>query len=211
MRVRLPVVARIAAVTGYATTVGVTNKSRPTPVAPSFVAAANEFCGLLEKEVHPSKQEFLRDVLKATVTLYSAGLDLPDVGPAPGFKPLGEWFEKNKRLPVEEQIRLNPRIQERSRRKHSIRVNIIRWLGGERPYQKVFEPFRDQESISTTLSDDLEDVYCDAKEGLLAMEGSERPSASVVWQWKFGLGTHWGRHAVSAINALHCLSFGSDE
>jgi hypothetical protein len=172
-----------------------------------FVEAAQSFCELLEAKSHFSKQQFVRDVLTGTVALYSAGLQLPEVEPDAGFKPLGEWFEKHKGLPVGEQIKQNPGVQEHSRLKQMIRENIILSLGGELPYQKIFEPFRDHESVTTTISDDLEDVYCDVKEGLLAMEGSEGVSASIVWEWKFGLESHWGRHAVSAISALHSLVF----
>lgn len=123
------------------------------------------------------------------MALYGAGLQLPDVKPERGFKPLG--------------------VPERSRLKQKIRKNIILSLGGELHYQKIFEPFQDQEPITTSVSDDLEDIYCDVKKGLLAMEGSDRIAASTVWEWKFGLEVHWGRHAVSAINALHCLFFSA--
>jgi hypothetical protein len=70
---------------------------------------------------------------------------------------------------------------------------------------KIFDPFNDQEPVSPTISDDLEDIYCDVKEGLLAMESSGAVSQNVVWEWKFGLEIHWGRHAVGAIAALHSL------
>ncbi len=143
------------------------------------------------------------------MALYGAGLQLPNVRPDPGFKPLGAWFEENKGLPIGEQIKQNPKIQERSRRQQLIRRSIILSLGGELRYQKVFDPFQDQEPVTTTVSDDLEDIYCDVKEGLLAMGGSGRVSASTVWEWKFGLESHWGRHAVSVINALHSRYFST--
>lgn len=196
---------------GCVRTVGVKKKSASSPAVPSFVAAADEFCRLLETKGHPSKQKFIRRVLKSTVALYSAGLDLPDVDPERGYKPGGEWFEKNEGLPLEQQLQLNPHIQERSRRYSSIRVNITRCLGGEVAYQEVFDPLRDKEAITTTLDDDLADIYCDAKEGLSAMAGSKQPSASVVWEWKFGLEWHWGSHAVKAITVLHYLLSNESE
>ncbi len=167
----------------------------------SFVATARNFCDLLETNTHRSKKRFLKQVLTATVSLYGAGLELPDVKPDAGFNPLGEWFEHNEGLPIAERINQNPEIKEPSRRKQLIRRNIILSLGGELPYQEIFEPFQGHEPVTGTVSDDLEDIYGDLKEGLLAMEGSERPSANIVWQWKFGLESHWGRHC----NALQAL------
>ena len=184
-------------------------KSVDDPAVVSFVAAAQSFCGLLEAKSRRSKRQFLEQVLSTTVALYRAGLQLPNVMPDPGFKPLGVWFEENKRLPISEQIKRNPKIQERRRRGQSIRRNIVLSLGSELRYQLVFDPFKDHESVTTTVSDDLEDIYCDVKEGLLAMAGLDRASASIVWQWKFDLEIHWGRHAVSAMNALHSLFFST--
>lgn len=85
--------------------------------------------------------------------------------------------------------------------------NVILSLGGEDSYQMVFEPFQDHEPITGSLSDDLVDIYLDINKGLLAMEGSERIAKNIIWQWKCDLEIPWGRHAVSSINALHCLFF----
>jgi hypothetical protein len=182
-------------------------KKLADPAVALFIEAAQSFCELLERKSQSSKPEFFREALTATVALYSAGLQLPDVEPEAGFNPPGEWFEKHKGLPIREQIKRNPKVQEHSRLKQMIRENIILSLGGELPYQNVFEPFQDHESVTTTLSDDLEDIYCDLKRGLLEMEHSAGVSANIVWDWKFSLESHWGRHAVSAIGALHCLVF----
>ena len=74
----------------------------------SFVATARNFCDLLETNTHRSKKRFLKPVLTATVSLYRAGLELPDVKPDAGFNPLGERFEHNKGLPIAERINQNP-------------------------------------------------------------------------------------------------------
>jgi hypothetical protein len=62
----------------------------------SFVATARNFCDLLETNTHRSKKRFLKQVLTATVSLYAAGLELPDVKPDPGFNPLGEAFREHR-------------------------------------------------------------------------------------------------------------------
>jgi len=178
------------------------------PVVNSFVAAALDFCGLIDRKARCSNQRFFKKVLTATVRLYSCGIALPDVKPEPGFNPGGEWFEKNKGLPIEEQLKHDPKLLERAKQRQLIRPNIARSLGGELPYRMVFEPFRDEKAISATVSDDLEDIYLDVKEGLLMLKDQKRISASTVWTWKFKLQIHWGRHAVNVMNALHSLCFG---
>jgi len=74
----------------------------------------------------------------------------------------------------------------------------------------VFEPFEPRaKAISFSVSGDLADIYCDVKEGVLKIgKRSNVLSPSIVWEWKLKLETHWGRHAVSAIAALHSLLFG---
>ena len=181
---------------------GISGKSEHDPDVMSFVEVAQDFCRLLERKTRLSTRGFLGRVLKSTVALYRAGLTLPNVDP--GYHPGGEWFEKNKGLPIQEQLRLHPKIQEHSRRNKLILGKIERSLGGELWYQIVFDPFQDRKTVSSSLSDDLADIYCDVKEGLLNLKSSRRVSASVIWQWKCDFESHWGRHAVSAINAMHC-------
>ena len=73
----------------------------------------------------------------------------------------------------------------------------------------MFEPFEPKaKAIWFSVAEDLGDIYCDVKEGLLIGERFDVRPASVVWEWKFGLESHWGRHAVSVITALHTLLFG---
>src|SRR5262249_50702736 len=136
--------------------------------------------------------------------------ELPDVRPERGYSPLGKWFEANKHLPLEKQLKQDPQVQEHAKRYASIRKKIVTSLGRDYASRQVFEPFEPSaKAISTTLSDDLAHIYCDLNRGLLKLGKRDHSvPASVVWQWKFGLETHWGRHAVSAIIALHSLLFG---
>ncbi len=157
------------------------------------------------------EKRFPGRVLKATAALYLAGLNLPDVRPERGCNPLGEWHKKNKGLPIEEKLRLDPRLREHSRRYKAISSSTTRLFGGEILYQTVFDPLHDKEAIPHTLEDDLADIYCDVKRGLIAMAGAKSPAASVVWDWKFNLEMHWGKHAVNAIKVLHCLCFDETE
>jgi hypothetical protein len=69
-------------------------------------------------------------------------------------------------------------------------------------YWEIFEPVTDtpEEAVCGDITDDLGDIYIDVKEGLLAYPLSEQ---SAVWHWRTTFGFHWGRHATSALRALH--------
>jgi len=52
------------------------------------------------------------------------------------------------------------------------------------------------------VADDLADIWRDLRTGLNAM-ATESRWEDVGWEWRFGLQTHWGKHAVDALAALH--------
>ncbi len=52
--------------------------------------------------------------------------------------------------------------------------------------------------------DDLLDAYKDIKGGLILFDQGQ--TAEAAWHWAYLQRTHWGRHAVGAIFALHCMS-----
>src|SRR5437773_10811394 len=138
------------------------------PAIVYFVAVAKEFCRLLELKRRHSKRRFVEQVLKSMLTLYAAGLELPNLRPESGFSPLGEWYEKHKHMPLQERIKQDPQVQEHTKLYALIRNKISSSLGDEYCYRKVFEPFEPNAgAINMTLSDDLADIYCDLKEGLL--------------------------------------------
>jgi Domain of unknown function (DUF5063) len=178
------------------------------PAVMRFVTTGKSFCGLFEKRSR-SRRSFIEQVLKATVALYAAGLELPHTRPEREYNPLGEWWSRNKHLSLKERLKRDPKVRGYSRRYNRIRKQIAANLGGDKAYRKVFDPFAsDDGSVTTTLSDDLADIYCDLQEGLLHMPtNSDVVPRSTIWQWKFNMQIHWGRHAVSALNALHDLAF----
>ena len=52
------------------------------------------------------------------------------------------------------------------------------------------------------LSDDLADIYRDLSAGLSIFRAGH--AAAAEWEWAWSFRHHWGRHASSAIHALHC-------
>lgn len=70
-------------------------------------------------------------------------------------------------------------------------------------YWVVFDPHAepDGEPVAGDLVDDLADVYRDVATGVLLWEQGHRNEA--IWHWRFNSNVHWGRHAVSALAAMH--------
>jgi len=70
-------------------------------------------------------------------------------------------------------------------------------------YSVAYSPSTlDEAPVTGNVADDLADIYRDLKNGLSLYEDGCIPEA--VWEWKFSFNTHWGRHVVSALHALHC-------
>ena len=72
-------------------------------------------------------------------------------------------------------------------------------------YREIWNPHEIEsadEPVTGDLADDLMDLYLDLKQGLLYFDAG-RP-AQAAFHWTFMYGVHWGRHATSALRALHC-------
>lgn len=70
-------------------------------------------------------------------------------------------------------------------------------------YSEIFSPHvPHDEPVVGDLSDDLHDIYIDVAKGLRLHEMGHIDDA--LWQWGFNFQIHWGKHASSAIRALHC-------
>jgi hypothetical protein len=73
-------------------------------------------------------------------------------------------------------------------------------------YREFFDPhpLLDDDMCMGDAGDDLLDTYKDIKKGLILFDAGQAENAS--WHWAYLLRNHWGRHAVGAIFALHCMS-----
>jgi hypothetical protein len=70
-------------------------------------------------------------------------------------------------------------------------------------YGEVFDPhiIPPDEAIIGSIADDVLDISRDVATGLRAFESGNRNGA--IWEWAVSFRHHWGRHAVSAIRAIH--------
>ncbi|WP_255988681.1 DUF5063 domain-containing protein [Chitinolyticbacter albus] len=71
-------------------------------------------------------------------------------------------------------------------------------------YGACFEPTDVADSLPGVgdVADDLADIWRDLRGGLALHQKGNRPAAA--WAWRNSFHTHWGRHATSALYALHC-------
>lgn len=73
-------------------------------------------------------------------------------------------------------------------------------------YSSIFDPRSvltgKAEPGTGDLADDLADIYRDLCEGLELVRGNH--AAAAEWQWCWSFRNHWGRHAASALHAIHC-------
>lgn len=154
------------------------NPSSPTSVH-AFVEAAHTFCSWCEGHSLGAEKEVALAALLAR--LYAAALVLPEVGP-----------ENEEGLPdLPETALVNAK------------ANLAYFNGWY--YREFFDPdpTLEDESVMGDIGDDVLDIYRDVKAGCLLYERGE--TAEALWHWSFLHRFHWGRHAVGALFALHCL------
>lgn len=122
------------------------------------------------------------DALRHLSDLYVAALALPNPW-SPGL-PEGDT---------------EPAVPEQARRHAAVRASQLPidayWL--------VFDPLTNQPEapVCGTLSDDISDVYSDVWRGLRLYDDARH--AEALWEWGFNFRIHWGKHALSAMCALH--------
>ncbi|XVQ10905.1 DUF5063 domain-containing protein [Spirillospora sp. CA-255316] len=88
-----------------------------------------------------------------------------------------------------------------------IRQGLSERLIGVDEYTEVFDPYKDDETTSYRLSDDLVDVASDLVHGLRHYQ-HDRP-LEALWWWQYSYFNHWGNHAGAALRALHAVVAGA--
>ncbi|HEY5382346.1 MAG TPA: DUF5063 domain-containing protein [Acidobacteriaceae bacterium] len=150
----------------------------------AFEQRARIFCGVLESGFGTGK-EALRTIRGVLLPLYTAALDLP--------------------LPRDPGDDL-PEDRERTRQKRRGIKQRLPKAGFQDPFWVVFYPLNleQPEPVISTLSDCLANIWRDLKPGLEALDTDrEKHLHRVLWEWRFGFLSHWGRHAIDALRAIH--------
>jgi len=149
-----------------------------------FAEVARDYRAWCEGPRAADPFQLLREATRHLARLYAAALELPDVGftdhPDPPDLPKADWDAMFKSF-------------------GALPFNY---------YWEVYDPAIEDsdEPVVGDVADDLADLYSDLIKGLWLLDRGHKMAA--VWHWKFTFGCHWGRHAVSALRALHCHGEG---
>jgi hypothetical protein len=144
---------------------------------------AEHFCSLIDGADSRGRKDFVDALVVSIASLVAAALRLPGVSPTERDLPHG------------------PSQDEWKDRFDAIQIALDDWD----PYWTtltVIDGFDAPEAVLLTLADGLADIWRDLKRGLLALDAGA-PNQDVIWDWRYGFYTHWGRHATEALRALH--------
>ena len=84
-------------------------------------------------------------------------------------------------------------------------TRLRRLLGDRDSYWMQYDVAQDGQQMSGSLADDLTDIYCELKFGLMRLQQEHDPSPTLQ-NWRHGYRVHWGQHLVDAERHLFELS-----
>jgi hypothetical protein len=152
-----------------------------------FARSAEAFCAFMESQEPFADKAFVEGCAAALAALYHDVLALPD-----------QWDET---CQESDQISVDSA---------QVRTKIHAHLQRRDSYSGYFDPYDETSGRFPLLSDDLGDVYEDVRSGLESYrQNTQCTIQDAVFDWKFGFETHWGRHLVSALTALHAIIAGN--
>jgi hypothetical protein len=145
----------------------------------AFEQVARRFCAWLEG---PTLVDADRQATAWLCELYAAGVRLPDVGM--------NYSCDFPEIPTD--------------RMAAASKNLESYRGWYYREYSAPDPTLDDAPAMGDVGDDLLDVYLEIARGLLHFDNGGAPEA--LWHWSRMHRDHWGRHAVGALLALHCMS-----
>jgi hypothetical protein len=180
-------------------------KAVESPALRAFASLAEEYCSWIDSCDEHTCLEILSAAHSLLARLYAAGLALPSTGVLfdddPDDAGTDVW-----------EPGATPRDPDRG--DDLSQARIYRCLAGKlgrwNSYREVFDPYEppSEAEVMSSLSDDLSDVHGDLRSGLLKWHRGGTGEA--LWEWRFGLENHWGKHATDALRALHILAAESE-
>lgn len=164
-------------------------------VAGRFGLIAQQFCSLVDSAVTVDKTELLVQVYRILPDLIGEAIRLPKVE-------LGDDEDPNQEAGMR-QLRAKARMKEEEwgQLYNSLKEKLGEWD----LYWQVFDPTKDNEAIYGSLADDFADIYRDLKEVIDLKDSNQAPRRDIIWKWRFGFYSHWGKHAIDALRTIHFL------
>jgi Domain of unknown function (DUF5063) len=169
--------------------------------ANKFGLVAQQYCSFIDFAATADKTEFLLRLYRALPELVTEAIRLPHVE-------FGEDNDEELEASLR-QIRAETRMkqEEWDRLYNSLKEKLGDWD----LYWQVFDPRTDNEAIHGSLADDIADIYRDLINGIRLKETDQVPPYEIIFDWRLGFFSHWGKHAIDALRTIHFLLEGHAE
>jgi Domain of unknown function (DUF5063) len=145
-----------------------------------FRAAAAKFIEIVDSAPHLETEVFLANVSHGMAELYSTALSLPAVEP--------DTDTDNSPVKTANWDELHRSLGEK--------------IGPLDTYWTVFDFTEKPEPVQGSLAADISEIYADLKQSL-RLEELGIPKADVLFDWRLDFRSHWGRHLLGALTAIH--------
>jgi hypothetical protein len=154
-----------------------------SPVSRRFREAAINFIQTVDSVVAMERDAFLAHLSHCLAELYASALDLPAV--KPDTTSIDETpFAK------EEWAELFNSLREK--------------IGSIDGYWEVFDSTEKTAPVQGTLAGDISEIYFDLKRDL-QLDERGISKADSLWELHFSFRSHWGKHLLGALTAIHDL------
>jgi len=169
------------------------NRSDNTEAADRFGAVAQEFCSIVDSAPKLDKIELLTAIYVVLPRLINEAIGLPNI----------ETPDEDDAPMEPEQLSVRRKVRMTDEQWGLLYNSLKEKLGDWNLYWQVFDPTTDQEAICGSLADDLADIYRDLKEGLVLKDTNTGLLDDIIWEWRLGYYSHWGKHALDALLTIH--------
>jgi hypothetical protein len=175
------------------------------PALDAFAEVAASYCRFIDGIDELSAAEFIQGAHRLLPGLYAAGVALPGTGVL--FpKPLDADADTQDDEPDPSSDARDENDRGDNAEMTLLAIAISSKVGKHDVYREVYDPYDppEEREVRGRLSDDLGDIYRDMRAGLRKWQRGETGEA--LWEWRFGLESHWGRHVANALRAINALT-----
>ena len=164
-----------------------------------FKVIAKKYCSIIDSRHAIEKTDFLLQIYRILPELISEAIRLPLVQ-------LGDdQCEEKEASTRESRAEREMKHEEWWELYNSLKEKFGNWD----LYWQVFDPRTDNEAIHGSLADDIADIYRELRDGIDLMESDEAPPYEIIFEWRLGFFSHWGKHAIDALRTSHFLLEGT--
>jgi hypothetical protein len=153
-----------------------------------FCEVADSLCAVVDAAQSMSREDLVLEISQLLPLVIGEAISLPAVEPGDSSN---RTEIRKARITQEQWGDLYSLLKEK--------------LGDWNLYSQVFDPTKDREAIDGSLADDIADIYRDLKGGLVVHHSDLAPSTDILWEWRLGFYSHWGKHAIDALRTIHFL------